>query len=104
MVGMRSWLASLRVEDGLLHQSEDKGVGCGTPPDEVTRHDHRVVQREPDGPSVEKLVVQGAEGQGVGHLIGSMGRRPADVGRLDADCLPEQLPVVPADRRPSRPL
>ena len=55
------------------------GVAC----DIERRHQHAQVNAQAKDPKVKQSMVQRAQGEGVGDLIGSLLAMPADMGRLD---------------------
>jgi hypothetical protein len=74
--------------------------GGGAAADEVLRDVDGVVSFDPDDTTVQQLVVERAEGERVGHFIRAFGCPPTNVGSFDANRLPHELTVVPADRTP----
>ena len=78
--GMGSRLPRLRMQEWVPDQRDERGALA----DEVARHPHTVVSREPDRSSVEELMVKGAQREGVSDLCGSFRLSPADVSSLQA--------------------
>lgn len=96
MFSVRNRLASLWLQQRPTDKAEHQFLSCATSTHEVGGNRHRVVVPDTDNTTIEQLVVEHAQAQGVVNRVRPLERPPAKVGRVKADHFARKAPVVAA--------
>ena len=93
-------MSGLGLEDWLADETEHELLGRATAAHEVRRHRHLMVDGDSEHPSVEQLVVERAQTEGVVDRVRALERPPAEVRRIETNRFRPQPTVEPdiADR------